>query len=301
MHSAHIVSLLQALLLVQPAACAFSLDDVVTDWWYYVHNHLADTTSPACLAAYAAPIDCDVTLLGVVSSNSPNFNPEPADLERTCVPSCADSLDAWVQNVKQVCNQEGDAALVHGAARPYQEVPVAVVGEVFQYEYAWMCSRNISGWCYFNYPASQEWARTDFTCTNECASQFFADAHNHPASNYYFGLYELEDESDWWKNQFAEGWDHLVKCRKMVTLTPTRTTSSILTSTTWSSTTTDASTETTTTKDAVEFTSTSTDSLLSSQSETTGPTASSIGIPENNRNTGGRLRPPVAFRALVWK
>jgi hypothetical protein len=143
MHYTYVATLLQVLSLLQPAACAFNLDDVVKDWWYYVHNHLADTTSPACLAAYAAPIDCDVTLLGIVSSGSPNFNPKPADLERMCVPSCVDSLGAWVRNVRQVCNQEGNAALLHGSAKPYPEVPVAVVGEVFQYEYAWSCSRNM--------------------------------------------------------------------------------------------------------------------------------------------------------------
>lgn len=139
-------NLFQALLLaiaLRPASCSFSLDTVVTDWWYYVHNHLADTTSAECLAAYAAPIDCDKTLLGLVSSESPNFNPGFDDLESTCVPSCADSLDAWVQNVKKVCDQKGDAALVHGASRPYPEVPVAVVGEVFQYQYAFTCSKNM--------------------------------------------------------------------------------------------------------------------------------------------------------------
>lgn len=48
-----------------------------------------------------------------------------------------------MQNVKTVCNQEGDAALVSDNVRPYPEVPVAVVGEVFQYEYAWACSKNV--------------------------------------------------------------------------------------------------------------------------------------------------------------
>lgn len=142
MHSTS--GLFQALLLavaLRPAACAFSLDTVVQDWWYYVHNHLADTTSPACLAAYAAPIDCDQTLLGLVSSGSPNFNPGLDDLERMCVPSCADSLEAWVRNVNNVCTQDGDAALVYDS-RPYPEVPVAVVGEVFQYEYAFACSKD---------------------------------------------------------------------------------------------------------------------------------------------------------------
>ncbi|KAI0446537.1 hypothetical protein F4803DRAFT_19067 [Xylaria telfairii] len=296
-------NLFQTLLLAiafRPASCSFSLDTVVTDWWYYVHNHLADTTSAECLAAYAAPIDCDKTLLGLVSSESPNFNPGFDDLENLCVPSCADSLDAWVQNVKKVCNQKGDAALVHGASRPYPEVPVAVVGEAFQYEHAFACSKNISGWCYFNYPASSEWAQIDFTCTNECASQFFANAHHLPGSQYWFLGYELSDRSDWWKNQWTEGWEHLLECRNGAVastssfpdLTPTATTatSSAVTETTSSSTSSDDS-DTTTSASSESSTSTG-------SSETSSPLESSTPTPTNN--AGGRLRTPGVFRVLQW-
>ncbi len=94
--------------------------------------------------AYNAVIDCDETLLGLVSSASPNFNPGPDDLERTCVPSCKDSLDRYVQNVQNACTLPGDAALVEANANnePRAQVPVAVVGQVFQYEYAFACSHN---------------------------------------------------------------------------------------------------------------------------------------------------------------
>lgn len=136
--------LVLVLALFKPGTCTFSLDTVVTDYWYYVHNHLAATTSPACLAAYSAPIDCDITLLGIVSSGSPNFNPGPADFERTCVPSCLDSLNAYVQNLKDVCTLDGDGALVATNTRPRPQVPVATVGELFQYEYAFACSKNRS-------------------------------------------------------------------------------------------------------------------------------------------------------------
>ncbi|KAI1743262.1 hypothetical protein F4680DRAFT_409647 [Xylaria scruposa] len=300
--------LFQALLLaiaLRPATCSFSLDTVVTDWWYYVHNHLADTTSAACLAAYAAPIDCDKTLLGMVSSNSPNFNPGTDDLERMCVSSCSDSLDAWVQNVKKACNQKGDGALVHGPSLPYPEVPVAVVGEVFQYEYSFACSKNISGWCYFNYPASPEWARADFTCTNECASQFFDNGYNLPGSQHWFRVYELEDRSDWWKNQWAEGYEHLLECRNGTapetsfpdfpeeTPTPTST-DSVVTETTSPFTVTDDSDTSTSTSTQSSTTSTST-----STSATPAPTlASSTPTPTNN--AGGRLKAPAIFRVLAW-
>lgn len=130
------------LLLSQPATCAFSLDTVVTDVWYYVHNHLADTTSPACLAAYAAPIACDDALLKLVSSESPNFDPGADDLERVCAASCQAALDDYVEGVEAACTAAGDAALVSANVKPKPRVPVAVVGEIFQYEYAWACSRN---------------------------------------------------------------------------------------------------------------------------------------------------------------
>ncbi|KAI0870315.1 hypothetical protein GGS24DRAFT_475726 [Hypoxylon argillaceum] len=300
MHSAS--SLFQALLLataLRPVACSFSLDTVVTDWWYYVHNHLADTTSSACLAAYAAPIDCDMTLLGLVSSNSPNFNPGPDDLESMCVPSCTSSLEAWVQNVKTVCNQEGDAALVSDNVRPYPEVPVAVVGEVFQYEYAWACSKNVSGWCYFNYPASSEWARADFTCTNECASQFFANAHDLPGSAYWFRVYDLEERSSWWEGQWAEGWEHLLECRNG-TAESTSLPDSTLTITAADTATSSYMTETTTSSftfpdesDTPTPTPTSTE-LVSSSPTATLASTTPIG------NAGERLRAPAVFRALAW-
>ncbi|KAI0456241.1 hypothetical protein F5B21DRAFT_502437 [Xylaria acuta] len=289
--------LFQALLLataLRLASCSFSLDTAVTDWWYYVHNHLADTTSSACLAAYAAPIDCDKTLLGLVSSGSPNFNPGPDDLESTCVPSCADSLEAWVQNIRKVCNQEGDAALVYGVSRPYPEVPVAVVGEVFQYEYAFACSKNISGWCYFNYPSSSEWAASDFTCTNECASQFFANAHDLPGSQYWFRLYELEDRSSWWKNQWTEGWEHLLDCRKGSAVSTSSLPSSIPTTTTTSSSVTETTSSSTESERAV-FTSTEL-STLTSSSEASTPASLT---PTPTGNAGGRLRTPAVFRVLA--
>ncbi|KAI8955637.1 hypothetical protein F4801DRAFT_274123 [Xylaria longipes] len=286
-------SLFQALLVaiaLRPASCSFSLDTLVTDTWYYVHNHLASTTSATCLAAYAAPIDCDVTLLGLVSSESPNFNPGPDDLERTCVPSCADSLDTWVQNVKKACNQEGDAALVETARRPYPEVPVTVVGEVFQYEYAWACSKNSSGWCYFNYPSSREWAQTDFTCTNECASQFFANAHNLPGSQYLFSVYELVERSSWWENQWAEGWQHLQECRRGSMVS----TSSFSSSTSTSAAATTATTTTTTTTAGSIVIETASWSTPTSSSEPSSSTPTPTG------NAGERLRVPSVFGVLAW-
>ncbi|RYO78666.1 hypothetical protein DL766_000791 [Monosporascus sp. MC13-8B] len=127
-----------------------------------------------------------MALFGMVSSNSPNFNPGPEDLERTCVQTCAVSLESWVENVRVVCTQPGDGALISSSVRLRPQVPVATFGEVFQYH---------SGWCALNYPMSGEWARDDFTCCKGCAEQFFTLAHDLPGSQYQFPIYELADNN----------------------------------------------------------------------------------------------------------
>ncbi|KAI0402862.1 hypothetical protein F4802DRAFT_336007 [Xylaria palmicola] len=307
-----LLPLLAAALLPPPASCSFSLDTVVKDWWYAVHNHLADTTSPECLAAYAAPIDCDVTLLGLVSSGSPNFNPGPDDLARVCVPSCADSLDAWVRNVQGVCDRAGDGALLHGSGPPLPTVPVAVVGEVFQYEYAWSCSKDDgSRWCYFEYAYAKdpEYARSDFSCSNACAARFFETAHDSPGSRYWFRVYELETISSWWENQWAEGWTHLLACRDG---TAPSTSAFDLTPATSTTTTRTAATETTSgagqtlsglpTLDPSSSSSFSAPfrpgEASSASLDSTTPTPTSTPTPTGNAS--GRVRAPAVFRALLW-
>lgn len=207
---------LLSLLLASPAAASFSLDTTVKDYWYYVHNHLDAGTSEACLAAYNAPLDCDQTLLGMVSSGSPNFNPGPDDLKTMCTPTCKDSLDAYVKNVKKVCTGPHDGAIVSENVSPKPVIPVHMVGEVFRYKYAWGCSTNSTGYCYFNYGYARDpaYAKSDFPCENKCATQFMETAHDYPGSNYSFRVYELEYQSDWWENVYKQGWDTVLQCRK---------------------------------------------------------------------------------------
>ncbi|KAI1325283.1 hypothetical protein F5Y16DRAFT_275397 [Xylariaceae sp. FL0255] len=204
------------LLLVPHTAASFSLNTVVQDYWYYVGNHLASTTSAACEAAYATPINCDETLLGLVSSGDPGFNTGPSDFESMCVSSCSDSLASWVSGVNAACDlSKGDAALVEGTTAYRPEVPVAVVGEIFQYEFAWACSKNSSGWCYINYPI---WPSPDFDCGDQCAKQLYANAHNYPGSAYVFLVYDLNSQSSWWENEYQLGWDRIVECSKHGTI-----------------------------------------------------------------------------------
>ncbi|CAH0046677.1 unnamed protein product [Clonostachys solani] len=204
------------LLAVRPAVASFNLDTVVTDYWYYVHNHLAASTSKECLAAYSATIDCDQTLLGMVSSGSPNFNPDLAAVESMCSTTCKDSLDSYVENVKKACTASGDGALLSSTANPRPQVPVQVVGEVFQYEYAWSCSKNSTGWCYFNWGYGRDpyYARSDFPCNSGCSIKFMETAHDYPGSHYVFMTYTLSERSSWWENVFEEGWETVQECRK---------------------------------------------------------------------------------------
>jgi hypothetical protein len=129
-------------LLLSPLASPFSLNVSGPDW-DYVSSDLAPSTSPACRSAYSAPIACDDTLLGLVASMRPLFNPTPADLERTCTASCGAALDAYIEDVRRACGAEGDAAQEDlGGSSPMNRVPVEVVGQLFQYTLARSCTRD---------------------------------------------------------------------------------------------------------------------------------------------------------------
>ncbi len=124
------------------AAASFSLNVSGPDWDYTIKD-LAPTTSQACKDAFSAPIACDATLLGIVASMRPAFNPGPADLARTCVPACADSIDAWIAAVGDACAAPGDRADVAVSSQTEQPgPPVATVGEVFRYTYREACAVN---------------------------------------------------------------------------------------------------------------------------------------------------------------
>ncbi len=128
---------------VRMASGAFSLGVGGPDW-DYTASDLAPTTSQACKDAYAnTPIDCDATLLGIVASARPAFDPGPADLERTCVPSCADSVDAYIATVSAACGQPGDRAQVAlNSTAVAPQAPVEAVGEVFQWKFRQACATN---------------------------------------------------------------------------------------------------------------------------------------------------------------
>lgn len=135
-------SLLIIAAAIHPAWSSFSLNVSGPDWDYTVKD-LANTTSEACQTAYSAQIDCDETLLGLVASMRPAFDPTSNDLDRTCTTTCNDSLASYIQNVIEVCDQPGDLANEAVSSNTVEaNDPVALVGQIFQYTFAQACKKD---------------------------------------------------------------------------------------------------------------------------------------------------------------
>lgn len=112
--------------------------------WDYTASDLSNTTSSACKTAYSALINCDPTLLGLVASMRPAFDPQPSDFDNMCVPACNSSLVAYVQGVQEACTADGDKAQESPGGADWEDYildPVAIVGQLFQYTYASECAK----------------------------------------------------------------------------------------------------------------------------------------------------------------
>ncbi|KAJ5128648.1 hypothetical protein N7476_007267 [Penicillium atrosanguineum] len=193
------------------ATATFSLNTSGPSWDYTTKD-LAGTTSQACKDAYSASINCDETLLKIVASMDPDFNPQSSDLQAMCTTTCSDSLSQYIKNAKAACSKDGDLAGVASGNKYIYQAPVATVGEVFQYKYGQSCAKNGSDYCYLTYPDSDDWARTDFPCSDECAVKFYQNAHEQPGSAYFFDYFALGNQSSYWEDTFAGGWETVVQC-----------------------------------------------------------------------------------------
>ncbi|KAJ5590012.1 hypothetical protein N7450_003984 [Penicillium hetheringtonii] len=194
-----------------PTTATFSLDTSGPSWDYTTKD-LADSTSQACKDAYSASIDCDETLLKIVASMDPDFDPQPSDLESMCTTTCSDSLYKYVKNVKAACGKNGNLAGVSNGDKEVYEAPVETVGEIFQYEYSQGCAKNGTDYCYLTFPMSENWASTEFPCSDKCAVQYYKNAHEQPGSGYYFNYFSLVTQTSWWNETFAGGWKTAAKC-----------------------------------------------------------------------------------------
>jgi hypothetical protein len=110
--------------------------------WDYTTKDLADTTSQACKDAYSANINCDETLLKLVASMDPDFDPQSSDLQAMCTATCSSSLSEYIKGVKAACAKDGDLAGIASGNKYIYQAPVATVGEVFQYKYGQSCAKS---------------------------------------------------------------------------------------------------------------------------------------------------------------
>ncbi|KAJ5782325.1 hypothetical protein N7457_004099 [Penicillium paradoxum] len=274
------------------ATATFDLDTSGPSW-AYTSEDLADTTSQACKDAYSASINCDETLLKIVASMDPDFDPQPADLEAMCTTTCSDSLSQYIKNVNAKCDKDGDLAGLNAGRKLDYEVPVATVGEVFQYKYSQACATSGSDYCFVTYPRSPDWASGEFPCDNECAVKFFQNAHNQPGSAYFFSYFSLNTQTSWWDDVFAEGWETVVKCHK-----DGSDVSSVSTS--------ESATKTDTVETSSVSSSTSTEAAISTTSasttatETASPVRSASGATSATASSGAsRLRPFFFSRGFL--
>ncbi|RAO70849.1 uncharacterized protein BHQ10_006861 [Talaromyces amestolkiae] len=163
---------------IRGASAAFSLNTGGPNWDYTTKD-LASTTSQACKDAYSASIDCNNVLVGMAASLNPNFDVGASDLQNLCTTTCSDSL-------------------AHGNKNLFQ-APVEAAGEYLQYKYGEACAMN----------GSQDWARETFPCNDTCAIQFYQNAHDQPGSAYLFSYMDLCNQTSYWEETFAGGWDTL--------------------------------------------------------------------------------------------
>ncbi|KAF3384379.1 hypothetical protein F1880_003124 [Penicillium rolfsii] len=266
------------------AAAAFSLN-VSGPSWDYTTKDLADTTSSVCKEAYSASIDCDETLLKIVASMDPDFNPQYSDLEAMCTTTCSNSLSQYVKKVETACGLPSDLAGVSSGNSEVYRALVATVGQVFQYKYGQACAKNGSDYCYLTYPKSDDWARTEFPCTDECAVQFYQNAHDQRGSAYFFNYFALCEQSSYWEETFAGGWDTVMQCGD-----GGNDVSSVSTSTKGSSTTTGV-------VDTSSSTSSSTATPAATAATTATPVRSSSSATSSTATNGAsNLRVPFVFR-----
>ncbi|CEJ60547.1 hypothetical protein PMG11_09118 [Penicillium brasilianum] len=254
--------------------------------WDYTTKDLADTTSQACKDAYSASIDCDETLLKLVASMDPDFDPQSSDLQAMCTTTCSDSLSQYVRNVKAACDKEGDLAGVAKGNKYVYQASVATVGEVFQYKYGQACAKNGSDYCFLTYPNSEDWARTDFPCSDGCAIQFYQNAHKQPGSAYWFDYFALGNQSSYWEETFAGGWETVVSCGEGGNDV--------------SSVSTGASSTKTDTVEASPSTSTisSTEAISTATSQTAATTTTAATRSSTATSGASKLRAPLAFK--LW-
>lgn len=145
-----------------------------------------------------------------------------------------------------------------------------------------------SDYCYLTYSSGPDWARENFPCNDTCAIQFYQNAHDQPGSAYVFFYMDLCNQTSYWEETFAGGWDTVVKCGDGGNQTHTTSSTSVSATTSASS---SLGTASTTIVPASGVT-----SAASSTGSATG-TSASTGVVASSKPTSGaaRIRPPFIF------
>jgi hypothetical protein len=99
-------------------------------------------TSQVCKDAYSPSINCDETLLKIVASMDPDFDPQYSDLQAICTITCSEALSQYIEKINAACDKDGDLAGVSSGNKYIYQAPVATVGEVFQYKYGQSCPKS---------------------------------------------------------------------------------------------------------------------------------------------------------------
>ncbi|KAG0649417.1 hypothetical protein D0Z07_4566 [Hyphodiscus hymeniophilus] len=292
-HSLAITSTLSSL-----ATATFNLNTSGPDWDYTAKD-LANTTSQACKDAYSADINCDPTLLGLVASMRPGFQPGPSDFDNTCTPTCSESLDTYVAGVQAACTAPGDKSQESVGGGDNVDMyldPVEIVGQLFQYTFASNCAYSSNGsYCYFEPTANAD----SFSCDDLCAMEFYKSAHDYPASAKMFNYYYLISRGSWWASEFATGWTRLTEVCGLVGDNATSSSNSTETSQ-------GAVTSTASSMFGAETSPASTSSTAKDQSETAASvlssttTSASTGSPTKSANAGESLKVEHVAGGIVW-
>ena len=147
--SSSITVLLQLLLVfsilnLKVVSATIYLNDSSIIWNYTIASGLSDTTSLDCQNAFAAPITCDDTLLALTEDFANKIHAAAPNLQRTCSADCKSSLQDYTRDLGMACNQPGDSA-VQTQGDSVKDIPVYLVGQILEYNYAQACLKDVYG------------------------------------------------------------------------------------------------------------------------------------------------------------
>jgi hypothetical protein len=71
---------------------------------------------------------------------------------------------------------------------------------------------SAGSYCYLTADATAYSTTPTFACNDTCNVEFYTISHNDPGSQWEFNYYYLVSQTDWWEQEFAEGWQSAKNC-----------------------------------------------------------------------------------------